>query len=115
MEKHAALLRPKFELAEEMLHTRLSPTGAARWFIPDGGYFFAVDTLENCAKKTEALCKEAGVVITDAGAAYPYSNDPHDRNLRIALSYLSMDEAEHALHVLCAAINLSALMKLLGD
>jgi DNA-binding transcriptional MocR family regulator len=107
MEKHAAIMRPKFELAEEILSARLGGTGAAQWTVPDGGYFISLDTCDNRATRTAALCGEAGLIITDAGATFPYKRDPSNRNLRIAPSYLSMNELETALEVLCAAIKLA--------
>jgi DNA-binding transcriptional MocR family regulator len=114
MQKHAAIMGPKFELADKILTSQLAGTGAAAWFIPDGGYFFAVDTLPGCAKKTEVLCKNAGLIITDAGATFPYGKDPQDKNLRIAPSFLSPEELEHALFILCAAIKSAALERVLA-
>jgi DNA-binding transcriptional MocR family regulator len=114
MQKHAALLLPKFELAERLLEDELGGTGAASWHIPDGGYFFALDTQPGNAKRVEALCREMGITLTEAGATYPYGSDPNDQNLRIALSYLSLDETEKALRILCTAAKLAALERLKG-
>jgi DNA-binding transcriptional MocR family regulator len=115
MQAHAKLLRPKFELAERILDERLSPTGAGSFYIPDGGYFFALDTLPGCAKRVAALCKDAGIILTDAGATYPYGRDPNDQNLRIAPSFLTLEEMEYAMNVLCIAVKLAALEKMLGE
>jgi DNA-binding transcriptional MocR family regulator len=114
MRLHAALLKPKFDLAERILNEQLSGTGAANWFMPDGGYFFALDTMPGCAKRVGTLCREAGVTLTEAGATFPYGKDPNDQNLRIALSYLTLDETEKAIHILCTAVKLAALEKLKG-
>jgi DNA-binding transcriptional MocR family regulator len=115
MRRHADLLRPKFELAGSILTEQLTPTGAGSFYMPDGGYFFAVDTMKGCAKRVAELCKKAGIVLTDAGATYPYGNDPNDTNLRIAPSFVTMDEMEYAMHVLCIAVKLAALEKMTGE
>jgi len=112
MEKHASILRPKFEKALEIFAEGLPPTNA-QWTRPDGGYFISVETPANCAKRVYQLCKEAGVEITEAGASFPYGQDPQDTNLRFAPSFLSMDELNQAAHVLCCAISIAALEKLL--
>jgi DNA-binding transcriptional MocR family regulator len=107
MEKHAAIMRPKFDLAEEIFSARLKDTGVS-WTRPDGGYFISMDVTEGCASKTEAACKEAGLIITGAGAPFPYRNDPKNQNLRIAPSYLSMEELETALEILCCSVKVAA-------
>ena len=108
MKKHANILRPKFERAYEVLETGLAGTGAS-FIQSDGGYFISIDTPPGCAKKVWQLCKEAGVLLTDAGATYPYGNDPLDTNLRLAPTGLSIDEIEQALEVLIVAVKLAVL------
>jgi len=103
MEKHAAILRPKFELVNEMFSKYL-PEAGATFTSPDGGYFVSVETPPGHAKKVVAKCKEAGVLITDAGATFPYGKDPFDSNIRFAPSFLSMDELEQAAEVFCLAV-----------
>jgi DNA-binding transcriptional MocR family regulator len=115
MEKLADILRPKFETAEDIFTRRLGGTGIADWYTPDGGYFISFNTLDHCAKRTVALCAEAGVETTGAGATYPYGNDPRDRNIRIAPSYLTAGELRAALEVFCCAVRLAALELLNGE
>lgn len=109
MQKHAEILRPKFERAFEIFAQNL-PEGAA-FTRPRGGYFISVETPPNCAKRTRELCKEAGVLITDAGATFPYGSDPCDTNLRFAPSFLSMSELETAAEVFCQAAQIAAAEK----
>ncbi|MCR5441986.1 MAG: aminotransferase class I/II-fold pyridoxal phosphate-dependent enzyme, partial [Lachnospiraceae bacterium] len=96
MKKHAALLRPKFEACEQVLKSELDGTGIATWTTPNGGYFISLEVMAGCAKKVVAMCKEAGVTLTGAGATYPYKNDPKDSNIRIAPSYPSPEEMSQA-------------------
>ena len=100
MEKHADILRPKFELACEMLEAV-----GANFVRPKGGYFISIETPPGCAKKVWQMCKDAGVTLTDAGATFPYGLDPADTNLRLAPSYLTMDELRQVMEVLCAALS----------
>lgn len=106
MMKNSALIRPKFELVEEMLEKELGGLGIGSWTNPVGGYFISFDALEGCAKKIVAKCKEGGMVLTGAGATYPYGIDPKDSNIRIAPSYPSLEEMKEAtkLFVLCVKI-----------
>lgn len=114
MDKLAALMRPKFDTAQAVLSMRLGDTGAAEWRIPDGGYFLSVDTQPGCAKRAVALCHDAGVELTAAGATYPYKKDPLDRNIRLAPSYVSSADLAMALEVFCEALKLAVLERLLG-
>ncbi len=114
MRKHAAILKPKFDVVESMLESEVAPLGIASWSHPKGGYFVSLFVMEGCAKRVHQLCKEAGVVMTDAGATYPYKYDPIDSNLRIAPSFPPVDELNKAMQVLCACIKLAAAEKLLG-
>ncbi|MCL1844914.1 MAG: aminotransferase class I/II-fold pyridoxal phosphate-dependent enzyme [Defluviitaleaceae bacterium] len=103
MKKHAEILRPKFELAKATFTREFVGTGAT-FTTPRGGYFISVDTPPNCAKRVWQLCKDAGVLMTDPGATFPYGIDPHDTNLRFAPTFLSMDELKQTLEVFCAAM-----------
>lgn len=115
MKKHRAILEPKFSAVLQKLEADISPLGIASWNHPHGGYFIAVDTMDGCAKATVALCKEAGVIMTDAGATYPYGNDPRDRNIRVAPTYPSLPELESAVEVFCASLKLASCRKALGE
>lgn len=115
MKKHAAILRPKFAAVLDTLKEELDGTGIATWNEPKGGYFISLDTIEGCAKRAVGLCKEAGLVLTPAGATYPYGKDPKDSNIRIAPSFPTPDELKQASKVLALCIKIAAVEKLLAD
>jgi DNA-binding transcriptional MocR family regulator len=112
MKKHAEIMKPKFDAVHEALEREIAPLGIAEWKHPKGGYFISLDTADGLAKRTWELCKEAGVVLTNAGATFPYGKDPRDRNIRIAPSYPSIKELKKALDVFCVALRLAALEQL---
>ncbi|HOP75686.1 MAG TPA: aminotransferase class I/II-fold pyridoxal phosphate-dependent enzyme [Bacillota bacterium] len=114
MKKHAAIIRPKFEKVLEILETELGGTGIAEWSKPTGGYFISLNTMEGCAKQVVKLAAEAGVVLTNAGATYPYGNDPQDRNIRIAPTFPPMEELEKAMNLVALCIKLASVEKLLA-
>ena len=111
MEKHATMLRPKFETVLRILEEEID--GLGQWVEPKGGYFISVDLPEFTAKRTVALAKECGVVLTGAGATYPYKKDPKDSNLRIAPSYPSVEELETAIKVFCCCAKIAWAEKFL--
>ena len=113
MKKHAAVLKPKFDAVVNGLERELGPLEIAKWSHPKGGYFVSLDVLGGTAKRTVALCKEAGVVMTPAGNPFPYGKDPADSNIRIAPSLPPKAELEAAVEVLCVCAKLAALEKLL--
>ena len=115
MEKHKAIIKPKFDAMQRLLAEGLSGCGQiARWTHPQGGYFISLYTLDGCAKRTVALCREAGVVLTGAGAAFPYGRDPHDSNIRLAPTYPAQAEVEEATRLLCVALRLATVEHLLA-
>ncbi len=114
MKKHAAIMKPKFDAVVNTLDKEIAPLGIAQWKRPKGGYFVSLDTMDGLAKRTLALCKEAGVVMTGAGATFPYGVDPRDRNIRIAPSLPPVEELEVAIDVFCTCLKLAALEKLLA-
>jgi len=113
MKGHADILRPKFEMCEKVLSEQLSDCGEAQWTKPKGGYFVSLDVPAGCAKKVVEMCAKAGVVLTDAGATFPYHKDPEDKNIRIAPSFPTVGELEKGLHVLCNCVKLCAVEKCL--
>ena len=114
MAKHRAIIAPKFDLVKEIFTRDLgSCPGIAHWTDPKGGYFLSLYVMDGCAKRTVELCKQAGVVLTPAGAAYPYGIDPHDHHLRIAPTYPSLAELEQAATLLCICVRIATLEKLL--
>ena len=113
MERHAAILRPKFELVLSMLENELGEAQIASWSHPVGGYFVSFDAMEGCAKEIVAKCKEAGLVMTGAGAAFPYGKDPKDSNIRIAPTMPPMEELEPALKLFTTCVKLTSVEKLL--
>ena len=114
MKKHKAVLQPKFEIVLNALDREIAPTATANWTKPNGGYFVSIDVLGGTAKRVVALCKEAGVVLTGAGATYPLGKDPRDSNIRIAPSFPPNDELEAAMKVFCICVKLAACEKILG-
>ena len=112
MKRHAAILAPKFHAVLNALDKEIAPLGIADYKRPVGGYFVSVDTMPGCAKRTLALCKEAGVTMTGAGATFPYGIDPRDSNIRIAPSFPPVSELEQAIAIFCNALKLAALEKL---
>ncbi len=114
MKRHASVMAPKFHCVSRWLNQEIKPLGFARWVDPKGGYFVSLYTMPGTAKRTWSLCREAGVVLTTAGAAYPYSNNPNDDHLRIAPSLPPVEDLEKAMEVLTVCLKLSALEKLLG-
>lgn len=114
MAKHAALLRPKFALVDRKLTEGLSEVGGCSWSSPRGGYFVSFNAPEGCAKRAVALAKEAGVTMTDAGATYPYKQDPRDSNVRIAPTLPPLEELDVALDVFVLCVKLAYVEQLLG-
>ena len=109
MKKHASIIMPKFDIVCNTLEKELAPCGIAKWKRPNGGYFVSLYLPDNCAKRTAELCKNAGVVLTGAGATYPYGKDPHDNNLRISPTFPPNNELQEAMNVLCVCAKLAAL------
>lgn len=114
MKRHAALMRPKFEAVLSVLDRELSGAGIGEWTRPNGGYFISFDAMEGCAKAIVAKCKEAGVVLTGAGATYPYGIDPKDSNIRIAPSFPTPEEMAMATDLFVLCVKLVSVEKLLG-
>lgn len=114
MKKHAAILKPKFDIVIKTLNEELAGKGIASWFAPKGGYFISLDVMNGCAKRVGELCKEAGVTLTSVGATYPYGKDPNNKNIRIAPSFPPVDELSLAAELLCICTRLAAAEKLLS-
>ena len=114
MKRHAALMAPKFQVVSQTLEAQIAPCGFARWNNPKGGYFVSLFTMPGTAARALALCKQAGVEMTAAGASYPYGKDPADSNIRIAPSLPPVEELEKAMDVFCTCLKLAALEKLLN-
>ena len=113
MQKHRALLEPKFALVRRILEDRLGASKVASWTEPKGGYFISLDVLDGTAARVIALAKEAGIALTAAGSAFPYSKDPEDKNIRIAPSFPRLPELEKAMDGLATCVLLAATEKLL--
>ncbi len=115
MKLHASIIRPKFEIVLSAFDRELGGLGIADWTSPKGGYFISLNVMDGTAKRVFALCRDAGLTLTDVGATFPYRNDPRDRNLRIAPTYPSNDELKQACDILCLCVKLAAVEKLLGE
>lgn len=113
MKRHAALMRPKFEAVQNILEKELGDLEIGSWTKPNGGYFISFDAMEGCAKAIVAKCKEAGVVLTGAGATYPYGKDPKDSNIRIAPSFPTPEEMSMATELFVLCVKLVSVEKLL--
>lgn len=114
MSKHAAILRPKFELVEQKLCEGLGEVDFCSWSHPRGGYFVSFNAPANTATRIVSLAKAAGVIMTDAGATYPYRHDPHDSNIRIAPTMPALEELSEAMDVFVCCVKLAYLEKLLA-
>ena len=114
MKRHAGLMAPKFRIVLDTLAAQVEPVGIACWNKPTGGYFVSLNTMPGTAKRALALCAEAGVTMTGAGATYPYGIDPEDSNIRIAPSLPPVEELQKAMEVFCTCLKLAALEKLLN-
>ena len=112
MKKHAAIMGPKFRCVADTLDKEIAPLDIASWRRPKGGYFVSFNAMPGTARRTLALCKEAGVTMTSAGATFPYGKDPQDSNIRIAPSLPPVEELEQAMRVFCVCVKLAALEKL---
>ncbi len=115
MKLHAAAMKPKFETVLNELERQLSGLGIAEWIRPNGGYFVSLFVEKGCAKRTVQLCREAGLILTGAGATYPYGIDPDDSNIRIAPSFPSSAELQTATELLCVSVKLAVLEKMLEN
>ena len=113
MMKHAAIIRPKFEMLDQLLTREVASRGIGSWVKPLGGYFISFNALEGCAKEIVAKCKEAGVTMTGAGSPFPYKKDPKDSVIRIAPTYPSVEELEKAAEVFIIVTRLVSVSKLL--
>ena len=115
MRKHADIIRPKFEATEEILERELGGLGVGTWTKPLGGYFILFDSLPGCAKEIVALAKKAGVVMTKAGATWPYRKDPQDSNIRIAPTYPSLSDLKTAMELFTLCVKIASAKKCLAE
>jgi DNA-binding transcriptional MocR family regulator len=115
MAKHAAIVRPKFQAVGDILEQELGGLGIGSWYMPKGGYFISFDAMEGCAKAIVAKCKAAGMVLTGAGATYPYGKDPADSNIRIAPTYPTLEEMKQAATLFTLCVKLVSVEKLLSN
>ena len=114
MDKHAALLKPKFDAVINSLEKELGGLDAGSWVVPKGGYFVTYMAEKGCAKRIVSLCKDTGVTLTNAGATHSYSKDSDDSYIRIAPSFPSPQELSTAMEIFCIAAKLATVAKLLG-
>lgn len=115
MKKQAAILRPKFEMVEQIFAEELEGLEIGSWISPKGGYFICFETLEGCAKAVVAMAKEAGVTLTGAGAPFPYGKDPKDNIIRIAPSFPTLEELKMAAEIFVTCVKLASVEKLLEN
>ena len=115
MKKHADILRPKFEAVLNGLEKELGGLEIGSWIEPRGGYFISFDSLEGCAKAIAAKAKEAGVIMTNAGATFPYGKDPKDSNIRIAPSFPTPEELAVATDIFVLSVKLVSIDKILEE
>ncbi len=115
MKRHAAIMRPKFEAVLKVLESELAGLGIGSWTNPNGGYFISFDAMEGCAKAIVEKCKEAGVILTGAGATYPYKKDPKDSNIRLAPTFPSPEELSVATDLFVLCVKLVSVEKLLHN
>jgi aspartate/methionine/tyrosine aminotransferase len=114
MKKHAALLRPKFETVLKVLDNELNGLDIGSWYAPNGGYFISFNAMAGCAKAIVARCQEAGVILTSAGATFPYGKDPKDSNIRIAPSFPTPEELAQAANLFVLCVKMVSVEKILA-
>lgn len=115
MKKHQAILEPKFDLVIKTLTESMGDLDILTWNVPKGGYFISVNTMNGCAKEVARLCKEGGVVLTGAGATFPYKKDPDDKNIRLSPSYPTTEDLAKAMELFCICVKLASAEKLLAE
>ena len=115
MHLHAQLIRPKFEAVLDTLEAELGGLEIGSWIKPRGGYFISFDALPGCAKAIVAKCKDLGVILTGAGATYPYGKDPMDSNIRIAPTFPTSEEMKVAAEVFVLCVKLVSVEKMLAE
>lgn len=115
MERHAEILRPRFAMVLDTLDEKLREAGIATWSEPDGGYFISFNAMPGTAKKVVEMCKAAGVLLTNAGATYPYGKDPQDSNIRLAPTSPTLEQLRTAIEILCVCTKITAIDQLLGE
>jgi len=115
MRKHADIMRPKFEAVNQILERELGGLGIGEWTSPKGGYFISFDSLDGCAKAIVARCKKSGLVMTGAGATYPYGKDPRDNNIRIAPSYPPLSDLILAMELFALCVKIVSIDKILAE
>ena len=113
MNKHKEILKPRFEVVEKKFSQLLTGLGIAEWLKPRGGYFVSIDVYPGTAKRVEEMCSAAGLVLTSAGATFPYGKDPQDSNIRIAPSFPPVEELETAMDIFCLCVKIAAIDKIL--
>ncbi|WP_394525218.1 aminotransferase class I/II-fold pyridoxal phosphate-dependent enzyme [Lacrimispora sp. JR3] len=115
MKKHADIIRPKFEAVINILEKEIGGLAIGEWTNPKGGYFISFDSLNGCAKAIVTKCKKAGLIMTDAGATYPYGKDPYDRNIRIAPSYPMLKDLVLAMELFVLCVKIVSIDKILAE
>ena len=115
MKKHADIIRPKFEAVLSVLEKELGGLEIGEWTKPLGGYFISFEAMEGCAKEIVAKCKELGVVLTGAGATFPYGKDPKDSNIRIAPSYPPLGDLVVAMELFALCVKIVSIDKILAE
>ncbi|MDP7613718.1 MAG: aminotransferase class I/II-fold pyridoxal phosphate-dependent enzyme [SAR324 cluster bacterium] len=109
MQKHAEILRPKFEMVQKHLESGLAGKAMGNWCKPEGGYFVSFDANPGLAKEIIRLSGEAGVKLTPAGATFPYGQDPEDANIRLAPTFPSVEDLDQAMQVFVTCVQLAAV------
>ena len=113
MDKHAQVLKPKFNIVLDVLEKNFKNNPILKWEQPLGGYFISVDTMEGLAKNVVSMCKEVGVILTEAGSTYPKKLDPKDTNIRIAPSLPTLEELKKAMEIFCTCVKIATIDKML--
>lgn len=112
MKKHKEILKPKFDMVLNKLRMNFNDNKLVKWTNPKGGYFISVDVMESCAKRVVELCKNAGLILTPAGATYPKGKDLKDSNIRIAPTYPPVNELEQAMNLFCIAVKIASIERI---
>ena len=109
MQKHAAILKPRFDCALKHLDEAFAGSDLGEWTNPAGGYFVSFNTRAGLATTVVKLAADAGVKLTPAGATFPYGKDPQNSNIRLAPSFPKLEEVDLCMAIFITCVKLASV------